>query len=117
MALSSATTLGWASLLLLSVACDAAATAYLKIAGDRVGGLGFFWASVVGVALFAPSIVLFGYAIKTGPSYVATVGIWAVGVYAVNAVLGVVAFGDAFSVRLALGLVAACVTVILLKPA
>lgn len=108
---------GWAVLLLCSVACDAAATAYLKIAGDRIDGLGFFWANAAGVALFAPSIMLFGYAIKAGPSYVATVGIWAVGVYAVNAVLGVVAFGDAFSVRLALGVAAACFAVVLLKPA
>ena len=113
----SVTTLGWTSLLLFSIAGDAAATAYLKLAGDRIDGLGFFWASVAGVAMFAPSIVLFGYALKAGPSYVATVGIWAVGVYAVNTVLGVVAFGDAFNARLALGIAAACLTVVLLKPA
>ena len=108
---------GWLALLLLSIAADAGATAYLKLAGERIGGLGFFWANVAGVAMFAPSIMLFGYALKAGPPYVATVGIWAIGVYAANAVLGVVAFGDAFNARLALGVAAACLTVVLLKPA
>jgi multidrug transporter EmrE-like cation transporter len=106
----------WATLLGLSVAADAAATAYLKISGDRIDGLGFFWAAVAGVVAFAPSIVLFGYALKTGPSYIATVGIWAVGVYTINAVLGFLAFGDTFSIRAAIGIVLACVTVILLRP-
>jgi multidrug transporter EmrE-like cation transporter len=113
----SAATAGWAGLVLLSVVADAGATAYLKIAGDRVAGFGFFGATVIGVAAFAPSIVLFGYAIRSGPSYLATIGVWAVGVYAANAVVGVVAFGDAFGPRTALGLVAACVAVALLKPA
>ena len=107
----------WALFLLFSVAADAAATAYLKIAGDRIDGLGFFWAAVLGVIAFAPSIILFGYALQAGPSYIATVGIWAVGIYAVNAVLGFLAFGDTFSIRAALGIVLACVTVVLLKPA
>lgn len=106
----------WLGVLLLSVAFDVGATAYLKIAGDRIGGFGFFWASVLGVVAFAPSIVAFGYGLKLGPSYVATVGVWAVGVYAANALLGVVAFGEPFGVRTALGLVAACVAVVLLKP-
>jgi multidrug transporter EmrE-like cation transporter len=107
----------WALFLVLSIAGDVGATAYLKIAGDRIDGLGFFWAAVLGVAAFAPSIILFGYALQAGPSYIATVGIWAVGVYAVNAALGFVAFGDVFSVRAALGIVLACITIILLKPA
>ena len=107
----------WFSVLAISIACDAGATAYLKVASDRLHGLGFFWASVLGVAAFAPSIVTFGYAIKIGPSYIATVGIWAVGVYAANAVVGVTVFGDPFSWRTVLGLSAACATVILLKPA
>ncbi len=111
------TSASWVALLLLSVAADAAATAYLKISGDRIDGFGFFWAAVAGVLAFAPSIVLFGYALKIGPSYIATVGIWAVGVYAANAALGFVAFGDTFSVRAALGIATACLTVVLLKPA
>ncbi len=110
-------TASWAMILLLSVAGDAMATAYLKISGDRIDGLGFFGAAVGGVVVFAPSIVLFGYALKTGPSYIATVGIWAVGVYAVNAVLGFLVFGDTFSLRAALGIGLACLTVVLLKPA
>lgn len=100
-----------------SIGCDAGATAYLKIAGDRIGGLGFFGAAVLGVVVFAPSIILFGYALKAGPSFIATVGIWAVGIYAANAVLGVTAFGDALNWRLVLGLATACMTVVLLKPA
>jgi hypothetical protein len=60
--------------------------------------------------------MLFGYALKTGPSYIATVGSWAVGVYAANALVGIAAFGDSFTPRTALGIVAACATVILLKP-
>jgi multidrug transporter EmrE-like cation transporter len=53
---------------------------------------------------------------KIGPSYIATVGVWAVGIYAANAIAGVLVFGDTFSWRTAVGLIAACVTVILLKP-
>jgi multidrug transporter EmrE-like cation transporter len=107
----------WVGLLVLSVAADAGATAYLKVFGDRVDGFGFFWAAVAGVVAFAPSIVLFGYALKSGPSYFATVGLWAVGVCAINALVGLAAFGDSFSVRTALGIVCGCLTVALLKPA
>jgi multidrug transporter EmrE-like cation transporter len=107
----------WFSVLALSIACDAVATAYLKVASDRLQGFGFFWATVLGVVAFAPSIMTFGYAIKSGPSYIATVGIWAVGVYAANAIVGVTAFGDSFSWRTVLGVGAACATVLLLKPA
>jgi hypothetical protein len=107
----------WAGCLLLSVVADAGATAYLKAAGDRIDGAGFFGATLVGVAAFAPSIVLFGYALRSGPSYIATVGIWAVGVYTVNAVVGLFAFGDSFNIRVTLGIVTASLTVMLLKPA
>ncbi|HEU5431593.1 MAG TPA: hypothetical protein VFU81_08020 [Thermomicrobiales bacterium] len=114
---TSAMTALWLGLLFVSVACDVGATAYLKVAGDRIDGLGFFGTAVIGVVVFAPSIITFGYSMKVGPSYLATVGIWAVGVYAANAVVGVVAFGDPFGVRTALGVVLACVTVVLLNPA
>ena len=107
----------WFSVLAISIAFDAGATAYLKVAGDRLQGFGFFWATVLAVAAFAPSIMTFGYAMKIGPSYIATVGIWAVGVYAANAVVGVMVFGDPFSWRTVLGVTAACASVILLKPA
>jgi multidrug transporter EmrE-like cation transporter len=72
---------------------------------------------VLGVAAFAPSMMTFGYAMKIGPSYIGTVGIWAVGIYAANAVVGLMAFGDSFSWRTVLGVSAACATVLLLKPA
>ena len=107
----------WFSVLALSIACDSGATAYLKVAGDRLQGFGFFWAAVLGVVAFAPSIMTFGYALKIGPSYIGTVGIWAVGIYAANAVVGVMAFGDPFSWRTVLGVSAACATVLLLRPA
>jgi multidrug transporter EmrE-like cation transporter len=113
--LSSTTT--WSLFLIFSIAGDVAATTYLKLAGDRIDGLSFFWAAVIGVIAFAPSIILFGYALQAGPSYIATIGIWAVGVFAVNAALGFLAFGDVFSFRAALGIVLACVTIVLLKPA
>ena len=43
-------------------------------------------------------------------------GVWAVGIYAANAVAGVLVFRDTFSWRTALGIITACVTVVLLKP-
>jgi multidrug transporter EmrE-like cation transporter len=107
----------WAALLVVSVLADVVATAYLKVAGDRLGNAGFVWAAAAGVLVFAPSIVAFGYALRAGPSYAATVGTWAVGVYAGNAVAGVMLFGDSASWRLAAGLAAAAVAVGLLKPA
>lgn len=107
----------WAGLLLASVATDVGTSAYLKVAGDRIDGLGFAVATVIGVAAFAPSIILFGYALRAGPSYLATVAVWAVGVCAANALLGVLAFGDPFGARTALGLAAACLALALLNPA
>jgi drug/metabolite transporter (DMT)-like permease len=114
--IASTTVLTWLGVLAVSVAFDVGATAYLKVAGDRFQGLGFFWAAVLGVAVFGPSIMTFGYAMKIGPSYIATVGIWAVGIYAANAAVGVLAFGDPFSWRTAAGILAAGLTVVLLKP-
>jgi multidrug transporter EmrE-like cation transporter len=111
-----ASTALWLGVLLFSVACDVGATIYLKLAADRIAGWGFFAASVAGVAVFAPSIVSFGYGIKLGPSYIATVGLWAVGVYAANAAVGILAFGEPFGVRTAIGVVAACAAVVLLRP-
>ena len=116
MAFSSPTAV-WLAVVAASVLFDVGATAYLKAAGDRIEGQGFFWATVIGVLVFAPSIILYGYGLKLGPSYIATIGIWAVGVYAANAVVGVLAFGDSFEWRIVLGLVAAGATVVLLKPA
>lgn len=110
------TILIWFSVLAVSIACDVGASAYLKVAGDRHQGLGYFAAALLGVVAFAPSIMTFGYAMKLGPSYMATVGIWAVGVYAANAVVGMLAFGDLWSWRTVFGMTAACVTVVMLKP-
>ena len=107
----------WAGLLLLSVLADAMATAYLKVAGTRIDGLSFLWAATIGVIAFAPSIILFGYAMRSSQSYLATVGVWAVGVYATNVIVGVAVFGDDFNTRIALGVAAACLAVALLKPA
>jgi multidrug transporter EmrE-like cation transporter len=106
----------WFGVLAVSVAFDVGATAYLKVAGERLQGLGFLSASVLGVVAFAPSIITYGYAIKIGPSFIATIGIWAVGVYAANAIVGVLAFGDGFDWRTVAGIMMACVTVVLLKP-
>lgn len=108
--------LPWFAVLFASVAFDAGATAYLKVASDRLSGGGFLGAALLGALAFTPSILAFAYAIRIGPSYIATVGIWAVGVYVVNALVGIAAFGDAFSWRVVLGIVTACVTIVLLKP-
>lgn len=108
--------LPWFAVLFASVAFDAGATAYLKVASDRLSGGGFLGAALLGALAFTPSILAFAYAIRIGPSYIATVGIWAVGVYAANALVGIAAFGDAFSWRTVLGMAAACLTIALLKP-
>jgi multidrug transporter EmrE-like cation transporter len=115
MAISSATA-AWLGLLLSSALCDVVATAFLKVASDRIHGAGFLWAAILGVAIFGPSIIMFGYAMRIGPSYLATAGIWAVGVYALNAVVGVMVFGDPFGWRIAAGMATACATVALLMP-
>ena len=108
--------LAWFVVLAASVAFDVGATAYMKVAADRIDGFGFFWSAVLGAVAFAPSIVAFGYAMKIGPSYIATVGVWAVGVYAANALVGILVFGDSFSLRTVVGLLAACATIVLLNP-
>ena len=53
---------------------------------------------------------------RVGPSYLATVGIWAVGVYALNAVVGVMVFGDPSVGGSRPESATACATVALLKP-
>jgi drug/metabolite transporter (DMT)-like permease len=111
---ASATVL-WLTLLIFSVLADVAAMAYLKVAADRIRGAGFLWATILGIAVFGPSIVTFGYAMRIGPSYLATVGIWTVGVYATNAMVGVMVFGDPFGWRIAAGMVTACASVVLLN--
>jgi multidrug transporter EmrE-like cation transporter len=116
MPIVSATLLPWFAILVVSVAFDVGATAYLKVASDRLSGGGFLGAALLGALAFAPSIVAFAYALRIGPSYIATVGIWAVGVYAANALVGIAAFGDAFSWRTIVGIAAACITIALLKP-
>jgi multidrug transporter EmrE-like cation transporter len=108
---------GWFGLLCLSILCDVIATAYMKVAGERVEGRGFFVAAVIGVVVFAPSIVTFGYAMRVGSSYLATVGVWVVGIFTGNAIVGIYAFGDRLNLRTALGIAAACLTVVLLRSA
>jgi multidrug transporter EmrE-like cation transporter len=110
-------TLAWPALLAASIFFDVLATAYLRVAGERVAGLGYFLAATAGLVIFAPSIVAFGYALRAGPSYLATVGVWVVGILAGNALIGIVAFGDRLDLRTALGIAAACLTVLLLRSA
>ena len=105
----------WATALFASIVLDAFATAYLKIASERLEGSGFFLASMLGVLVYAPSIILIGYAFKVSPSYLATIGIWFIGAYAANALLGIIAFDDTFTFRTAAGIAAAGLTVFLLR--
>jgi hypothetical protein len=113
--MSGAISVAWVAALTLSVVFDTGATAYLKLAGERLEGSGFLVATLGGVLVFAPSIILFGYALRVGPSYLASIGIWFVGAYATNALVGVLAFGDPFSARTVAGLVAAFTAVLLLS--
>jgi multidrug transporter EmrE-like cation transporter len=108
--------LSWAIVLSASIVLDTLATAYLKVASDRLDGSGFFLASVLAVVAYAPSIILLGYALKIGPSYLASVGLWFVGAYVANAVAGVMAFNDPFTMKTAVGIATACVAVVLLTP-
>jgi multidrug transporter EmrE-like cation transporter len=110
------TNVTWSIVLIASILLDTLASVYLKVASDRLDGSGFFLASVAGVVAFAPSIILLGYALKIGPSYLATVGLWFVGAYVANAVVGVIAFDDPFTARAAAGIVVACLAVFLLTP-
>jgi hypothetical protein len=65
----------WIGLLGASILCDVVATAYLKWAGDRFAA-NFLLANVLSIALFAPAIVTFGYALREGPSYLVTTLVW-----------------------------------------
>jgi hypothetical protein len=104
--------------LFVSVAFDVGATPPPTSSWPATGSAA--WASAGQVSsvwfVFAPSIISFGWGLDLRPSYVATVGIWAVGVDAANTVIGMVAFGDPFGARTALGGVVARITVFLLKP-
>ena len=103
----------WVSVLGASILCDVVATAYLKWAGDRFSE-SFLLANVAGVALFAPVIVTFGYALREGPSYLVTTLVWLVGRTLVNTLVGVLVFGDPFGITRAAGLAAAVVALVLL---
>jgi multidrug transporter EmrE-like cation transporter len=100
----------WMGLLGASIFCDVVATAYLKWAGDRFSE-SFLLANI---ALFAPAIVTFGYALREGPSYLVTTLVWLVGLTLGNTFVGVLVFGDPFGIARAAGLVAAAVALVLL---
>jgi hypothetical protein len=110
------TNVTWVLVLLASMLLDAVASAYLNAIGERYEGSGFFLATVVGVVAFAPSIILLGYALKIGPSYIASVGAWFIGAYLANAIVGIVAFDDPFTTKTVAGIVIACIAVVLLTP-
>jgi multidrug transporter EmrE-like cation transporter len=100
----------WVGLLGASILCDVVATAYLKWAGDRFSE-SFLLANVASIALFAPAIVTFGYALREGPSYLVTT---LVGLTLGNTLVGVLVFGDPFGIARAAGLAAAVVALVLL---
>jgi multidrug transporter EmrE-like cation transporter len=104
---------GWASLLAISIACDVVATAYLKWAGDRFAA-NFFAANLASIALFAPAIVTFGYALRVGSSYLVTTLVWLVGLTVGNTLVGTLVFGDPFGPARAAGLGAAMIALVLL---
>src|SRR6476659_4606943 len=85
----------WMSLLAASILCDLGATAYLKWAGDRFSDT-FLLANVLSIAIFAPAIVTFGYALREGPSYLVTTLVWLIGLTLGNTLVGVLVFGDLF---------------------
>jgi multidrug transporter EmrE-like cation transporter len=103
----------WMGLLGASIFCDVVATAYLKWAGDRFSE-SFLLANVASIALFAPAIVTFGYALREGPSYLVTTLVWLVGLTLGNTFVGVLVFGNPFGIARAAGLVAAAVALVLL---
>lgn len=103
----------WLGLLGISILCDVIATAYLKWAGDRFSEH-FLLANVASVALFAPAIVTFGYALREGSSFLVTTLIWLVGLTLGNTLAGVMVFGDPFGMMRAAGIGAAIVTLVLL---
>ncbi len=103
----------WLMLLGASILCDVVATAYLKWAGDRFSD-NFLLANIASIALFAPAIVTFGYALREGSSYLVTTLVWLVGLTLANTLVGVMVFGDPFGVAKAAGLGAAVVALVLL---
>lgn len=103
----------WVGLLGASILCDVVATAYLKWAGDRFSE-SFLLANVASIALFAPAIVTFGYALREGPSYLVTTLVWLVGLTLGNTLVGVLVFGDPFGMAKAAGLGAAVLALVLL---
>jgi multidrug transporter EmrE-like cation transporter len=103
----------WLGLLAVSILCDVVATAYLKWASDRFRDT-FLLANVLSIAIFAPAIVTFGYALREGSSYLVTTLAWLVGLTLCNTVVGVVLFGDPFGMAKAAGMCAAVVALVLL---
>ena len=103
----------WVGLLGASILCDVVATAYLKWAGDRFTA-NFLLANVLSVALFAPAIVTFGYALREGSSYLVTTLAWLVGLTLGNTLVGILIFGDPFGIAKAAGLGAAVLALVLL---
>jgi multidrug transporter EmrE-like cation transporter len=103
----------WVALLGVSIVCDVVATAYLKWAGDRFAST-FLLANVLSIALFAPAIVTFGYALREGSSYLVTTLAWLLGLTLGNTLVGVLIFGDPFGVAKIAGIGAALVALVLL---
>src|SRR5215213_11434789 len=103
----------WVGLLGASILCDVVATAYLKWAGDRFSS-SFLLANIASVALFAPAIVTFGYALREGSSYLVTTLVWLVGLTVGNTLVGVLVFSDPFSMMRAAGIGMAILALVLL---
>jgi multidrug transporter EmrE-like cation transporter len=103
----------WIGLLIASILCDVGATAYLKWAGERFSDT-FLLANVLSIAIFAPAIITFGYALREGSSYLVTTLAWLVGLTLGNTLVGVLVFGDPFGTPRMLGLAAAVVALVLL---
>jgi multidrug transporter EmrE-like cation transporter len=103
----------WLGLLGASIVCDVVATAYLKWAGDRFS-TNFLLANILSIALFAPAILTFGYALREGPSFLVTTLLWLVGLTLGNTLVGVLVFGDPFGMTRAAGIGAALVALVLL---
>jgi multidrug transporter EmrE-like cation transporter len=103
----------WLGLLGVSILCDVVATAYLKWAGDRFSN-SFLLANIASIALFAPAIVTFGYALREGSGYLVTTLVWLVGLTLGNTLVGVLVFGDPFSMMRMAGIGAALIALVLL---
>ena len=103
----------WLGLLGASILCDVVATAYLKWAGDHFRD-NFLLANLASIALFAPAIVTFGYALREGSSYLVTTLVWLVGLTLSNTLVGVLVFSDPFSTMRAAGIGMAILALVLL---